>query len=482
MRFLRLPLLGIALAASPACAARAPAATSAQAADDADRRMDLGLERLDAGDYARAAATFSSVYAALPESDLRRDLAAYDLAKSLVALGFVQAGVEYYFGIVSGRRVPDLVSKSLADLKPLYDARLVDRERLTESVLYGNQYGELAPDVTDFVEYLQALTDIRHGFADWGRSRMDVLAKTKRPYSLFARYALAVDRVARHEDDAAADELLAVAHAEGDASSDLRDEARLALGRIYYEKKRYEDAWHVYSEMGSTLPFEDAIILEKAWDLVGAGSPQRALGLLVGLGAPAFRGLFAPERDLIRALALRRLCQYRAAHVAVREFRATYGDVLAAIRGGGRLADDPTMRTWANAVDTVLADRDRIRQALAAEKAAVGRVADKPLREHLKALYDGGLTRVQMAIDRRLGHATERVADELLRVEEQMNLIDYEVGVGLFKSGDAKEAAVSIRQEDVPLGSQAVYFRFDGEYWSDEIGDYTVLAEDRCVR
>jgi len=27
-----------------------------------------------------------------------------------------------------------------------------------------------------------------------------------------------------------------------------------------------------------------------------------------------------------------------------------------------------------------------------------------------------------------------------------------------------------------------VYFRFDGEYWSDELRDYVVLAEDRCLR
>jgi hypothetical protein len=39
-----------------------------------------------------------------------------------------------------------------------------------------------------------------------------------------------------------------------------------------------------------------------------------------------------------------------------------------------------------------------------------------------------------------------------------------------------------MRAEDIPYGSQSVYFRFDGEYWSDEIGDYTVFAEDRCVR
>jgi len=74
------------------------------------------------------------------------------------------------------------------------------------------------------------------------------------------------------------------------------------------------------------------------------------------------------------------------------------------------------------------------------------------------------------------------VADELLRIDEQMNLIDYEIGAGLFKSTEAAGAPRGTRAEDVPFGSDAVFFRFDGEYWSDEVGDYTVLVEDRCVR
>jgi hypothetical protein len=68
-----------------------------------------------------------------------------------------------------------------------------------------------------------------------------------------------------------------------------------------------------------------------------------------------------------------------------------------------------------------------------------------------------------------------------LRIDEQMNIVDYEIGAGLFKSGQGKTAGAA-RSPEVPLGSDEVYFKFDGEYWSDELGDYSVLAEDRCVR
>jgi hypothetical protein len=480
MRWLRPSLVWCALAATVACGPRA-LPPPVVGVDDSDRRMDFGLERLEAHDYQRAAATFYGVYAVLPESDLRRDLAAYDLAKALIGLGFVQAGVEHYVGIVEGRHVPDLVNKSLVDLVPMYTDHRLDRDRLVESVLYGNQYSDLPPGVTDFVEYQQALTDIRHGFVDWGRPRMEALAATKRPYSYFARYTLAVEHVARKDDDVAAETFVAIAKAD-DAPAEVRDDARLALARILYEKKKFEDAWKVYSEIDTALRLDDAVIIEKSWDLVSNGNQQRALGLLIGLGAPAFRDLFAPERDLIRALALRRLCQYRSAHVAVRDFRSRYGQVLKAIRAGVPIRDVPIVRKWSVAGDARLAELDRLRVELLAEQVLLPTVGDKPLRAHLATIYSSSVAHAQLAVAPRLEHATERVADELLRVEEQMNLIDYEVGVGLFKSGDTAGASTSKRVEDIPYGSQDSYFRFDGEYWSDEIGDYTVFAEDRCVR
>jgi hypothetical protein len=480
MRLLARLALAFAIAAAPACGGSvAPAAAPSPA--NADGYMDVGLERLGANDPVGAASMFYGVYKALPETDVRRDLASFRLAKALVAAGLVHAGIEHYMTIVSTRHASELVNESLAELQPLEERHQIEPDRLAEDVLYGNQYSELSPAVGEFVEYLQAVTDIRHGFVPWGRARMEALAQKKGAYSFHARYALAVERIARHDDDAAAADLQAIIRGGPEVPAEVRGQSRLALARIQYERKLYDEAWRSYGGVGPFLAFDDVVILEKAWDLIGSGNHQRALGLLVGLGAPVFRDLFAPERGLIQALALRRLCQYRAAHLAVRAFRDEYGPVLAKIRNGSRLGDDPDLRKWAIRWDPVLSGTDRIQQALVREQAAVAKLSDKPLRSYLDGIYASRLARQKTTVARRLDRAEERVADELLRVDEQMHLVDYEVGVGLFSSGEAKTSS-SVRPEDIPLGDHAVYFRFDGEYWSDEVGDYTVLAEDRCVR
>jgi hypothetical protein len=470
---------------APAPAAAEPAAAEAPpvAPADTDQRMDLGLERLKANKYEDAAIQLYGVYSRLPTSDARRELASYHLATALVEVGFTQAGAEHFMEILVDRRAPELMEKALAALKGLYEKRLINEERLVEQVLYNGQYTDLPPEVADFVEYLQALTDIRHGFTNWGRARMEALAKNGRPYSFSARYTLAVERVASKDDDAAAKELKAIIASTEEIPFELKNKARLALGRIHYEKKQFEEAWQVYSQVDSPLPIQDIVLIERAWDRVASGEQQRALGLLVGLGAPIFRQIFSPERYLIRGVALRRLCQYRAAHLAVRDFRSTYGDVLATIKGRSTLKTDPTIRSWAVAGTQVLRDRTRSFDILTREKASLGSIGDKALRAHLDAVYTSGIAGVSAAIDRDLERATEKVAEELLRIDEQMSLVDYEIGAGLFKSSGEGGVASSQPAIDVPFsGSESVFFRFDGEYWSDELGEYSVLASDRCVR
>jgi hypothetical protein len=473
--------LALPIASVTGCASSSVPRTAAQGTDEASAKMDMGLELLADHSYDKSAATFYGVFSTLPDSDLRRDAAAFHLAESLVPLGFVQAAAEHYFGVVSRRRAPEFVNKSLIELKPLYENHEIDRDRLVEGVLYGNQYGEVSPEVADFVEYLQALTEVRHGFVEWGHARMEALAKAKKSYSYYAMYSLAVERMARHEDAPATEGLNAVVRAT-DATSELKDEARLALARIAYETKRYDDAWVLFSRIRSPIRLDDAVILEKAWDLVANGHLQRALGFMVGLGAPAYRRIFAPDRDLIRALALHRLCQYRAAHVAVSAFRAVYGPVLAAIRNGKAPVDEPSVRKWAVEGDSLLAETEHLRARLKREQAAVESLGDQALRAHVASIYASQIAHIETTIARMFDRSATHVVDELLRVEEQMNLIDYEVGIGLFKAGGAPSATATIRPEDIPAVSDRVYFRFDGEYWSDEINDYTVLADDRCVK
>jgi len=470
--------------AAPAAPTRAPAppqTTAPVAPADADQRMDRGLELLHAQEREKGAAVLYSLYAALPETDLRRDAAAFRLAGALVDLGFVQAGIEYYLEVLAGRRSPELLGKTLAALKPLYERGLVEEWRFLDGVIYSAQYGDLEPDVADFIEYLQSLGDLRLGFSSWGRSRLEALAATDRMYGWRARYLLAVERISQRNDEGAEKLLRQILEASA-APADVRTVAALALARILYERKSFDEAFTFYSQVRLPLVEQDLVLLERAWDRVGADDYQRGLGMVVGLGAPIFRRLFAPERELIRALALRKLCQYRLAHLAVRDFHERYGELVRKARERSGLREDPSIVEWAS-WGTRLAAFARMRTRLHTEAALIGRLSNDGLEDHLKSLYAARLAFIEDNVRRGLNRAIEHVVDELLRVSEQMDLIDYEIGAGLVKPGPKQGAAkVTARTGALPFGSPQVYFPFDGEYWSDELNDFAVLADDRCLR
>jgi tetratricopeptide (TPR) repeat protein len=300
-------------------------------------------------------------------------------------------------------------------------------------------------------------------------------------YGWRARYLLAVERIQQRNDEGAEKLLRQILEAPA-SPGEVRTVAALALARVLYERKSYDEAFTYYSQVKLPLVEQDLVLLERAWDRVGADDYQRALGMVVGLGAPIFRRVFAPERELIRALALRKLCQYRLAHLAVRDFHEHYGALVRKARERSGLREDANIVQWAS-WGTRLAAFARMRTRLHTETALVKAVSDSRLEEHLNKLYAARLAFIEDNLRRGLPRAIERVVDELLRVNEQMDLIDYEIGAGLVKPGARQAAAkTAARKGSLPYGSPNVYFDFDGEYWSDELNDFAVLADDRCLR
>jgi len=84
-------------------------------------------------------------------------------------------------------------------------------------------------------------------------------------------------------------------------------------------------------------------------------------------------------------------------------------------------------------------------------KALVSQVGDNRLAEHLQTLYAARLAYTEETLARGLVRAIDHVVDELLRVDEQMSLIDYEIGAGLMKPGGNRAGPMTARLGRVAL-------------------------------
>lgn len=422
----------------------------------------------------------------------KRDSATYYLGEALERLGYVHAGIDRYVEIVTERRAPQLVPRALAALERLSWASRLDEEAIARAgVLSVAEFEELPPLLSSFVHYRQAIDDLRQGYDAWAMRHLGRISPDT-PYFPRALYARAVWRLGRNETEAAFKDFSAVID-HPRTPPDLRARAFHQRARMHYNRGLWEQAYADLDKVDLHHVPGGEVLLEKAWASYHARNFRAALGLLHALGAPSYADRFMPERYLLRSLIFSKYCHFRAAKRGIEMFRRRFSKEIAALRDGirpeevaelRRAAFERTASTGPGALEGVLVQ-------LALEKGRVGseRSWGSPaqagsLNHHLARYYDLKIRGLRFQQAQLLHAAAEQVASELLHANEQMNLLEYEVGLGIYRriGREARVAAAgSERRRSIPRISDEVYFHFDGEYWTDELPDMQFFIEDRCV-
>jgi len=257
--------------------------------------------------------------------------------------------------------------------------------------------------------------------------------------------------------------------------------------RLLYEQKQFAAAYTILGKIPPRTELGSEVLLERAWSKFKAGNPHRAMGLLYALDAPVFRNLFAPEKYILRALIYRRFCHFRASKLAARQFRMVYGKALRDIRAGVPLVEIDRVRE--SALRRVQSRKLFLfLRLLKTERTKLGKYDEDDewkgvgLYRHLRRLYSQKMKQVREDLKRSLEQSTAEVAEEMLQAEEQVNLLEYEVGQAIFQR--VSETSINMLRKKaakVPISSARVYYRFGGEYWTDELPHYKFNIEDRCV-
>ena len=106
---------------------------------------------------------------------------------------------------------------------------------------------------------------------------------------------------------------------------------------------------------------------------------------------------------------------------------------------------------------------------------------DPAVKEHLTALYKRGEEEARRGLDEGLTHEVDVLAEELLTAEEEVNVLLHELGVGLVRGRSRSPGPALAPAPVVEAGGRTAFFRFEGEFWTDELDDLIVVAEDRCI-
>ena len=300
--------------------------------EDKDGAFTYAVEAVQHEAYRRGAdAAWVFLDSADPD-DPRYDRGLRLLARSAEGLELPWAAGMLYREIAQRRQNMEIIPVALRGLERIVESGVYDEDSLLTSFIAGEEFGDLPPDVQAFVSYYKGLDLLRHGYDAWAEANFSRIGP-RGPYAARAEYARAVRLVAAGDFATATEKLVALRN-RPDVDARLEADIERTLARMAFEEQAYEVALKHYEAIRYLAPEDPEILLEMAWTYYYLGDSRKTLGLLVALNAPAYRRYISPERYLLEALALRRLCQFEAARHATVKLERRFAPSLAALDAG----------------------------------------------------------------------------------------------------------------------------------------------------
>ncbi len=433
-------------------------------AEERRQALEQAISATQRADHAFAArAAFTYVNGGTQDDD-DFDRALLLLGRSLERAGLSYAAGLYFGDVAREKRDPEAVPDALRGIERVALGGAYDHEALIRGFLAAAELPRLPADIQGFVDYHKGLDAMRRGEHDWAE-----------------RHVLAERWVARTELERAAEAFQAMVD-DPRVPDRIRRDALRSLARLHLSAGRYAEAEAIYEPLRVEAPRDGSLLLELAWTHYHLGRPRRALGLLLALDAPVHRHLIAPERFLLEAMCLRRLCQFQPAQLAARRLSERYRAELAELYDGIPPARSDALRRTARtrgeaAAEAALVDRlEAERRRLSELESDLG----DALYARLRLYYSRGLQEARRREQRLVGKEAAILADELLQAEDGVRLILHELGVAILR-GHGRHAGQVNEPPLADAGPGTVRWRFRGEFWTDEIDDLVIQVEDRCI-
>jgi hypothetical protein len=413
--------------------------------------------------------------------DPRYDRGLRLLARSAEGLELTWAAGMVYRQIAQVRRNMEIVPDALRGLERIVASEVYDEDALITSFVAGEEFGDMPRDVQAFVDFRQGLDLARRGRDEWAEERFARLPSDS-SYAASAEYVRIV-RLVAEGDFPQARERLEQLREWPNLSPELERDLERTLARLAFEEERYADALAHFETLRDLAPDDPEILLEMAWTHYYLGDSRKTLGLLTALDAPVHQAYISPERYLLEALSLRRLCQFGAAREAAVRLERKYARSLKALAAGSLPEDIAEMRAAArlrgrSRQNARLMERLRVEMAILDD---LGENLGPGLYAYLAHFYGRGLEEARRREEELIGADLAELTEELLGAREGVRLIVHELGVSLLRGRRRPAGAEEKPAVEVPLTGDRVFYPFQGEFWTDELDDLLVIAEDRCI-
>ena len=485
------------------------------------KTLERAAKLYDKGDYYSASIEFYKVLnKETDDAEANRQRAEFFMGKTLYQMGFYAGSLAYLDRIVTAGDSHRYYGATLKWLAAL--SRVLPE---TSGIL--DKIGKYDPEsledpimgeVRDELFYLLGRHFYRGAKFDEAIALFNRVAENS-PFYIKAKFFEGVTYVRKYEGAPAVEsfkDILVMAQEQPDyyTKDDVEryeELANLQLARVFYSTQQYDTSIKYYEKLAQESPEWLDSLFEASWAYFMKTNNSKALGNIHTLNAPYFEGQFFPESMLLKSVIYYKYCLYDRALESVAEYNkkfkplrknlkdmlgkyddnAEFFEYITKILGGKGGLDDETERlvvsvlgdrtlkktfNWVDELEKELKMLNKADQAWQTTAIASEVLQELTLQESLAKSDAGKLARERI----------ERLMKELKLWSQDGLKIKYQVLEAKAGAVSAEARGEQIsgahREEAIIVDDEHFMWKFNGEYWKDELGYYRFKIRSKCPK
>lgn len=484
--------------------------------------MEEGKRLYEAQKYEEASLVFYGVAAEQDfQAEAFRSEAEYELAKTLFRMGLYQGAITYFGKIVDGGPQHPYFIPTLRGLVLLTDVVAEDPSLISRMTVYGQWFDEVPSEYRDRFAFLvgrQLYSEFQIGEA----LRLLEFVSPRSPDYARARYLIGITHVANYDAEPAVEsfrQVLRQLRPKKDAGTLTRDERRLydltilGMARVFYSTGSYDTAIRYFNQIDRRSRQWPTALFESSWAYFQLDQFNRALGNLHTINSPFFADYFFPEGPILSAVLYFYNCRFDRVRFVLDEFDFIYEPMqrrvaqlleenrdnpeamyawLREVRNGGQSGEDLQRIAAAALDDRQIREKLTLIEFIEREIEALDKMPDRfksgPLGISLRNESNLAVSFARADTGDLVAQRLERVSRELTDLTIESQKILFEVSraergeIEAELRAEIQVAADAQTHGRLEVSDEEIYWRFDGEYWRDELGYYIFNVSSECRR
>jgi len=296
-----------------------------------------------------------------------------------------------------------------------------------------------------------------------------------------------------------------------DDIANYRELAQLQMARIFYSTQQFDTSIRYFEKLDQNNVDWAESLFEASWAYFMKTLNSKALGNIHTLNAPYFENQFFPESLLLKSVIYFKYCLYDQAEEAIQDYNdkytplrknleeivkkyddnAEFYEYVKKVKAGKAGLDPVTQRlvmsqlndktilknfAWVDELNNELNMLQKSDKAWQTTQVAAEVLQELTVQQSVAAADAGKVARERI----------DRLSRELGALARDGSKIKFEILNAKAEklSADALKLRVSsnTKEEPIVVDDEHFQWKFNGEYWKDELGYYRFRIRSRCPK